>query len=120
MHWQDMDLAVPSPAPRHRTATHVCHMLVFHHVTGPCEAAPQPAGLSVTLHPHQRQTLFRLLAREHDPLGFNGLLWSSFKNSDQQWWMSLILGKLSLQAPPPTVTGGFLGELLLETKFVEV
>lgn len=79
-------------------------------IAGPYPPAFQPQGLSVTLHPHQLQTLARLLAREYDFLGFSGLLWQGFQSGGAHWWMSLVLGKLSQQPPAATVTGGLLGK----------
>lgn len=60
------------------------------------------------LRPHQLQSLARMLERERAPLGYNSLLWRQLESAGQQWWLSLVLGKLSLIPPPATVTGGFL------------
>jgi hypothetical protein len=75
-----------------------------------CAPAPQPAGLSVQLMPHQTQALARMLQQEAAPLGFNSALWQSFQApAGRTLWASLPLGKLSAEAPPKVVTGGFLG-----------
>lgn len=79
------------------------------HTAGEGPEAPQPPGLTVTLRPHQRQSLRRMLDLEATPGGFAGVLWRRFEAGGRPMWASLALRRLSLAPPPWAPAGGILG-----------
>jgi hypothetical protein len=70
----------------------------------------QPPGLTVPLRLHQQQSLHRLLEAERLPLGYNSWLWCRVPTPGEPVWLSLVLGKMSREAPSKAPCGGFLGE----------
>jgi hypothetical protein len=96
---------------------------------GEREAARQPAGLNVPLHPYQLQSLAFMQEAEKLEGGWRQLLWRWLPSQPQQqqqqqgpasssvgvrgqgmWW-SPVLDRLSFSVPPAP-WGGFLGEWL--------
>lgn len=83
----------------------------FEALPGERPAAPQPAGLTVTLRPYQLQSLQFMIDAEQGEGGFRRLLWHHMTTPDgsHKYWWSPLFDRASLDVPAMP-WGGFLGE----------
>ena len=89
--------------------------------TGEIEAAAQPPGLGVTLHPYQLQSLGFMQRAEKGP-GLERLLWFPVATAaGETWWWSPVLNEARKAAPHDArAWGGFLCETMGLGKTVEI
>ena len=67
---------------------------------GEMPAAAQPAGLTVTMHPYQLQSLQFMLDAERGEGGFRRLLWQRLATpGGREWWWSQLLGRAAWSVP---------------------